>query len=61
MNSDYAKNYLEDSVAQYNLWIAHWTNNSDVSSDIGIPLNYEIQSFKFLSIKSRRFKNSQIV
>ncbi|MCD6094489.1 glycoside hydrolase family 25 protein, partial [bacterium] len=36
VNSGYAKNYLEDSVAQYNLWIAHWTNNPDVSPDIGI-------------------------
>jgi lysozyme len=36
VNSDYANNYLNTSIAQYNLWIAHWTYDPTISPDTGI-------------------------
>ncbi len=34
--SDYANNYLDSSINQYDLWIAHWTYNPDIPPNTGI-------------------------
>ena len=36
VSSYYAKNYLEDSINQYDLWIAHWTCDPNDPPDTGI-------------------------
>ncbi len=36
VNSDYANNHLDPSVAEYDLWITHWTYDPDASPDTGI-------------------------
>jgi hypothetical protein len=36
VNSDYANNYLDYTISQYDLWIAHWTYNPYVAPDIGM-------------------------
>jgi len=36
VNSNYANNYLDASVANYDLWIAHWTYDPTASPNTGI-------------------------
>lgn len=36
VNSNYANNYLDISIAQYDLWIAHWTHDPLVPPNTGI-------------------------
>ena len=36
VNSNYANNYLDTSVAKYDLWIAHWTYDPTISPNTGI-------------------------
>jgi len=36
INSDYANYYLDNSIIKYDLWIAHWTYDSDISPNTGI-------------------------
>ena len=43
-NSNYAKNYFESDLAQYDLWIARWTHNplvTPTSSNLGIWNDWE--------------------
>ena len=36
VNANYASNYLDYSVNQYDLWIAHWTYDPDLTPETGI-------------------------
>lgn len=36
VNSNYAKNYLDSSIAKYDLWIAHWRCDTGTPPDTGI-------------------------
>ncbi|HEC76887.1 MAG TPA: PKD domain-containing protein, partial [Thermoplasmatales archaeon] len=36
VNSNYARDYLDGSIANYDLWIAHWTCDPNASPNIGI-------------------------
>jgi hypothetical protein len=36
VNSNYANNYLDSSITQYNLWIAHWRCDTDTPPNTGI-------------------------
>jgi len=45
VNSDYANNYLDNSVNVYDLWIAHWTYDSSLSPDIGIWNDWEFWQY----------------
>ncbi|MFC1786832.1 NosD domain-containing protein, partial [Halobacteriota archaeon] len=36
VNSNYANNYLDSSISQYDLWIAHWTYNPEIQPNTGI-------------------------
>lgn len=36
VNSNYANNYLDESIAHYNLWIAHWTYDPSTPPNTGI-------------------------
>ncbi len=36
VNSHYANNYLDTSIADYDLWIAHWTYNPDIPPNTGV-------------------------
>ena len=36
VNSNYATNYLDDSVTCYDLWIAHWTYDPSMNPDTGL-------------------------
>jgi|GEM_PF-3214707 len=45
VNSDYANNYLDNSVNQYDLWIAHWTHDPYLSPNIGIWDDWEFWQY----------------
>ena len=45
VNSDYANNYLDNSVNVYDLWIAHWTYDPYLSPDIGIWDDWEFWQY----------------
>ena len=40
INSNYANNYLDESVSNRDIWIAHWTYDPEVSPDTGIWDNW---------------------
>jgi len=40
VNSNYANNYLDTSVARYDLWIAHWTYDTGATPNTGIWDNW---------------------
>lgn len=45
VNSNYANNYLNPSVAEYDLWIAHWTHDPSASPNIGIWDTWEFWQY----------------
>jgi len=45
VNSNYANNYLDTSVAKYDLWIAHWTYDPTASPNTGIWSNWDFWQY----------------
>jgi len=45
VNSNYANNFLSASIAQYPLWIAHWTYDPNTTPDIGIWSNWSFWQY----------------
>lgn len=43
--SNYANDYLDPSIAQYDLWIAHWTYDPDAPPDTGIWTGWEFWQY----------------
>jgi len=45
VNSNYANNYLNTSVAKYDLWIAHWTYDPTTSPNTGIWSSWDFWQY----------------
>jgi lysozyme len=45
VNSNYANNYLNTSVAKYNLWVAHWTYDTNMTPNAGIWSSWDFWQY----------------